>query len=351
MITNNNLQNYFFLLALLGVLILAFFIFLPYLNALLLAAVFAILFRPLYRQFKIWTGGQGTAAFCTLIVVLILIITPLFFFGREVFSETRNVLSHIENDGGTWGNLSAKFESLVKNIAPNADVDSIQLDLRQYASQVLSWVVGHFGSVFSSIARIIVMLFIWLIAFYYFLKDGTRLKQYMIELSPLANLYDLEIFNKMHSAVNSVIRGSLVIAVIQGVLSGVGFTIFNVPNAALWGGIAMIAALIPGVGTSLVLIPAIIYLFVTGTLGNAVGMLVWSVIAVGLIDNFLGPKLVGDRIKVHPLLILLAVLGGIGLFGPIGFITGPLVLSLLFALLDIYKSMIQEPQPLIDNHV
>src|SRR3989344_5702870 len=88
----DKLQLYFFLLALLAVLVLAFFIFLPYLNALILAAVFAILFRPLHRQFKRWTGGhEAAAAFCTLIVVLILIITPLFFFGKAVFGETRHV--------------------------------------------------------------------------------------------------------------------------------------------------------------------------------------------------------------------------------------------------------------------
>jgi predicted PurR-regulated permease PerM len=113
-----------------------------------------------------------------------------------------------------------------------------------------------------------------------------------------------------------------------------------VPSALLWGGVTVIAALVPGVGTSLVIIPGVLYLFFTGDTTHAVGLLFWGVACVGLIDNILGPKLIEKNINIHPLLILLSVLGGIAFFGVIGFILGPIVLSFLFTLFQIYKPII-----------
>ena len=138
-------------------------------------------------------------------------------------------------------------------------------------------------------------------------------------------------------AINSIIRGTLIIAVIQGVMTGIGFAIFGVPSPTLWGSIAAIGALVPGVGTAIVFTPAILFLFFAGNTVPAIGLLVWGIVAVGLIDNFLGPVLVGRGIRIHPLFILFAVIGGIGFFGPMGFLLGPLVVSLLYGLFEIYR--------------
>src|SRR6185369_1295230 len=111
-----------------------------------------------------------------------------------------------------------------------------------------------------------------------------------------------------------------------------------VPHPALWGSFAVIAALIPGIGTSLIIVPGVLYLFFTSTNLYALGLFIWGVLAVGLIDNYLGPILVHRGVNIHPFLILLSVMGGLIFFGPIGFIAGPLVVALLFALLEIYKT-------------
>ena len=153
----------------------------------------------------------------------------------------------------------------------------------------------------------------------------------------MRDIHDETIFNKLALAINSVVRGNLAVAIIQGILTAVGFTIFGVPNAVLWGSVAAITALIPGIGTALVIFPAIIFLFISGEALSAFGLLLWGVMAVGLIDNFLGPKLASRGMRLHPFLILLSIFGGIGFFGPIGFLLGPIILSLLFALLEIYS--------------
>ncbi len=203
----------------------------------------------------------------------------------------------------------------------------------------LQWIAGHAGDIFSGVSRFILSSFIFLIALYYLLRDGARARRALITISPLPDTEDEAILDQLARAINSIIKGSLVIALIQGVLTTVGLAIFGVPNPALWGMIAAIAALIPGIGTSLVIAPAILYLFAIGHVPQAIGFTAWGALAVGFIDNLLGPKLVGKGMRLHPLLVLLSVLGGLALFGTVGIFLGPLTLSLLFALLSIHMKM------------
>ncbi len=170
----------------------------------------------------------------------------------------------------------------------------------------------------------------------YLFKDGSKMKKAIVIFSPLRDIHDEAIISKLALAVKSVIGGNVVVAIVQGILTAVGFMMFGVPNAGLWGSVAAIASLVPTVGTSLVVVPAVLYLFFSGNILFAVGLAIWGFTAVGLIDNYLGPKLASRGMKIHPLLVLLSVLGGIALFGPLGFILGPLILSLFGALTEIY---------------
>ena len=114
------------------------------------------------------------------------------------------------------------------------------------------------------------------------------------------------------------------------------------PNAILWGSISAIASLVPGLGTAIVFIPAVAYMFILGNTAFAIGLIVWGVVVVGLVDNFLTPYLYSREIEVHPLITLFAVLGGLIVFGPIGFIFGPLVVALFFSLIEIYQGIISK---------
>jgi predicted PurR-regulated permease PerM len=118
---------------------------------------------------------------------------------------------------------------------------------------------------------------------------------------------------------------------------GIGLAIFHVPNPAIWAVIAGIASIIPPIGTALVSVPAIIFLFITGNIGGAIGLLIWAVLIVGMGDNLLNPYIVGHKINIPPFLILFSVLGGIALLGPVGILIGPLTVSLLYALIEIYQ--------------
>jgi predicted PurR-regulated permease PerM len=173
---------------------------------------------------------------------------------------------------------------------------------------------------------------------FYFMRDGAYIKRKFVSWSPLLDKYDEYITSTLKRAILSVFGGTVVVAVIQGILTGIGFLIFDIPAPAVWGAVAAIAAFIPGIGTSLVIVPGIIYLLIAGNTTYAIGLAIWGIVAVGLIDNILGPHLVNKGVHIHPFLILVSVLGGLSTFGPIGFILGPLVLALLFALLEVYRT-------------
>lgn len=335
---NHQKSELYFLLALLiGIFVLTFFIFKPFLYALILAMVFATVFEPLHKKaLKIVYQRRSLAALLATFSVLIIVIAPIAFLGLHVFQETAGLYSFLTQNGGAT-NLLHSLEDASVSLKRFIPVPiTFSPDFNQYLRGGLSWLLGQLGPLFANLAKVILSVFIFLVALYYLFKDGKKLKTYLIALSPLQDNHDETILNKLAAAVNSVIKGNLAVAIIQGILTAVGFTIFGVPNAALWGSVAAIAALIPGVGTALVLLPAIFYLFFSGNMFFAVGLLLWGMIAVGLVDNFLGPKLMERGVQLHPFLILLSILGGIGFFGPIGFLLGPLVLSLLFALLEVY---------------
>ena len=334
---NQKPQFYFLLVLLVAILVLSFYVLRPFVSVFILAVVFTVIFQPLYRRIlKYCFNHEGLAALFTTIIVAVIILTPLTFLGIRILKELSQLYFSL-TEGGGKDNFINVFNGLAENFRRYFLLPpEFSINLQQYLKEGLNWLLHNLGALFSNFASILAASFVFLVSLYYLLKDGQKIKQTVINYSPLANLDDEMILNKLELAISSIVKGNFTIALIQGFLTTIGFTIFGVPNAILWGATASIASLIPSVGTSLVFIPAIILMFVGGQVFSAVGLLLWGMLAVGLIDNFLGPKLIGRGMKLHPLLILFSVFGVLAFFGLIGFILGPIVLSLLFALLHIY---------------
>lgn len=339
------LQIVFFFLFIIAVLVLNFFIFLPYLSVLFLALVFSIIFGPLYdRILKLFSGRSTLAALVSVLLVLIVIVGPIAFFGTLLFQEASDLYTGIvdtKDGGNSLTNFLGKFEAFISQFFPGFSISNSEISIEEYTRQGLSWLIDHLSVFFGGFLKVGFGLFLMLLALFYFFKDGKKFISSLIDLSPLSDASDRKLVERVVIAVNSVVRGHIVIGVLQGFMTGIGLFIFGVPSPVIWGFVAAIASLVPTIGTSLVLIPGIVFLLLTGSLGSALGLILWGVIAVGLIDNLLGPQLIERGIKIHPFLILLSALGGLSLFGPVGFLAGPVVLSLLLALLDMYPGMVQ----------
>lgn len=335
---NSRNHHLFLLICLSASIVFAFFIVQPFLVALIMAGVFAFLFQPLYLRMVHGTKGRHSlSAFLITIIAIVLVVMPIIFLGTIVLKEATSLYQNLSSGDS---NIIKKVENMIVGAQSAFPLlKNVELDFGRYASQGLEALAQNIGAIFSSFAKIILNSFVFLTAFYFFLKDGKQFSKYLILLSPLDDKDDLFIISRLKTAVQATVKGSLTIGFIQGVLTGLGFAIFGVPNPVLWGSVAAIAALIPGVGTALIIIPSVIYLFVSGQTYSGIGLGVWGTLAVGMIDNFLSPKLVGRGMQLHPLAVFVSVLGGMALFGPLGFIFGPLAISISLALMDIYASL------------
>ena len=336
--TNKKPQKYFFVAIFIAGLAVTLLLLRPFLSIIMASGAIAIIFHPLQKSIQKIVKRKTATAFISLLLILIVILTPLFFFSWRILQEASALyFKLVNNDINEISQVALFLRGLAQKFFPQTD---FQFDLQSLASPLLNSSIKKISGVFTSALHIFLSLTIGLIALYYFLKDGDEIKKKIFALSPLADKYDQGLFDTLKKTITATVRGSLLIAVIQGALTSVGFAIFGIPNAALWGSFAVLSALIPGLGTVLVIGPGVLYLLIIGSLPNALGLLVWGLVAVGLIDNLLGPKLIQKGTALHPLLILLAVLGGISLFGPVGFLVGPIIMSLFFALVKIYPDII-----------
>ncbi|MFA6405084.1 MAG: AI-2E family transporter [Candidatus Paceibacterota bacterium] len=349
---NSRISSYFFFVLLLCAFIAAVFIFLPFLTPIILGATTAVLAYPLYRLFcRMFARGKdrsNIAAFLTTVIVLIVVIVPIFFLAANVYAEIQSLYVSLTDEGGRSGvvsslnSLSVTLSHFMFDAFPAYTFDSF--NVTEYLKKILEWAFANLDNIFGGLARVAGYAFVFLLSIFYFLRDGAIFKRHFVSWSPLLDTHDEYVSSTLKKAVSSVFVGFLIVGVVQGILTGLGFYLFGIPAPSIWGSLAAVASLVPGLGTSLVIVPGIIYLLVTGQYLYAIGLSVWGVFAVGLIDNFLGPHLIHKGIDVHPFIILVSVLGGIAVFGPIGFVLGPLILALLFALLELYKTSFSQQQ-------
>lgn len=336
--TNSRLQGIFFTVLIVGVLFLSFLVFKPYLGVLFIAIILRVVFDSFYlRVLRLVRGSENLAAIVSTFAIVFFIILPVVLVGIFLFDDIHNFYLGIISgniDFGLVERFTLPARDFIRGFVPDFSVD-----FREYARLGSSFLLGHIDSVFSGVIGFIFNFFLVLFALFYLFRDGRRLRKYVIFLSPLSDNYDESILMRLSDGVSSVVKGSLLVSFIQGVCAAVGFFIFGVPNPILWGALAAVAALVPNLGTMLVVLPAIIFLFWTGATASAVGLLVWGGVIVGLIDNFLSPFLMKKGLKVHPFLVLLGVFGGLAFFGPLGVLAGPVLVALLMALLDMYPAI------------
>lgn len=336
---HKRIQTISFLVLLFAVFILVCFIFKPFVNIVALGLILAILFRPIYKKILSRVTYPSVASGLTVLLILLIILLPIWFFGQVIFNEVVSLYERYK-DGGFVIDRGQIISSLPDQL--QTVVQNVSTDINAFIGRISSQAFASFSSIISNVASFFVSAFMLFFIVYYLLKDGGTIKRALMDISPIASEQEHKLFDKIVAAVNGVVKGSFLVALAQAVIATIGFFIFGVPEPFLWGSFTLVAALVPTVGTSLSLIPAIIYLAVTGQTPQAIGLSIWAVAAVGLIDNFLGPKLVSDAVKLHPVLVLLAVIGGLQFFGILGFLIGPILLAIFVALVDMYRTDFKE---------
>lgn len=281
--------------------------------------------------------NQTLAALVTTLIVLFIVIIPMFFITSVLVNEAVSIYKIVNVEQVGFESSLSKVELEIQRFVPGFD-----LNITEYLKQSASWFASHLGDIFSGTASTLFLFFIAIFGSFYLFRDGKLFIKSLVKISPLPDAQDEVIMERLALAIRSVATGTVLIALIQGVLTAFGLWLFGFERAILWGVIAAFGALIPGIGTLIVFIPAIAYLAFFGLYTQAVLLSIWGMVAVGLIDNFLGPYLISRGSKLHPFMILLAVLGGVSVFGPIGFVVGPVLVSLFMVLLELYSLHISD---------
>ena len=341
---------FFVLLLAIGISIVFFAMIKRMAVALLLAAIFAGMFHPMYRKFVGWLGGRrALAALVTVIVLILVVFIPLSVFLGIVAAQALEVTHSV----GPW--IERQIEQpdrLDQLLWSNPRLEWLQpyqhelmTKISELAGMVGSFLVNSVAAATRGTASFLLSTFVMLYAFFYFLLSGRELLEKVLYYIPLEPEDENLMVEKFLSVTRATLKGSLVIGIVQGLLAGAGFAVAGIEGAAFWGTVMAVLSIIPAVGTGLVWVPAVIYLFVVGKTGVAIALGVWCMVVVGTVDNFLRPALVGRDTKMPDLMVLISTLGGLFYFGAVGFIIGPVVAALFIAAWEIYGRAFAEYLP------
>jgi predicted PurR-regulated permease PerM len=337
----------FFFALLLVMLYGAFLVISPFLAAITWAVILAILVYPLYLWLlKLLRGRSTLAGILVVVLIAVLVIAPgvelIWFLSDDAAALVQSVRALISGDG------AAGFSSnlWVQKIVSWWDMFSFRLidfkiNWREIAVQAAqassSLILTQVKSLAQNVLLFTVNFVIVMVTLFFLLRDGEDFCARIRRLLPMDQEHQERLFQNIINAVTAVVHGCLLVAMVQGLLAGLAFWLTGVPYSALWGVVTAFAALVPLGGTTLVTIPAALYLFVQGNTIRGIILLVWCLGVVVTIDNVLKPIFIGSRIQMPTIFLLFGILGGLAVFGALGLILGPVLFALLMALLDLYS--------------
>ncbi|HNW61089.1 MAG TPA: AI-2E family transporter [bacterium] len=336
-------NQYFLLFSLLAVLVLFFLMIKSFMVPIIVAAVFATLFHSMYLRLVRWTRGRkGIAAILACLILLLVLLIPLYVLFNVIINQASSLYDSIGpaiEEFFTSGTFTP--EALTRHpLAVKLKLD--QIDWQATIKEGITTISAYAGKAINATSRstfaFLTNLLMIFFTMFYFFRDGEGIVQQIMAFLPLEEEYKRQIITRFDATSRATIKGSVILGAIQGILGGITLWIFGFNAAVMWGMVMVILSLLPMVGAYLILIPAAIYDIAMGNTGSGIAIIVISVVVISNVDNLLRPRLVGRDVGMHDLMVFFSTLGGIGFFGALGFIIGPVVASLLITLLDIYSA-------------
>lgn len=314
----------------------------PFVEVLAWAAVLVVVFYPVHRRLLARTKGPATSSLLSCLLVVVTILLPVTLIAFALYHELAPFAQNLQ------ANISALLD-------PNSPVTGRFLgwlgqyvDVEQLRSQefitervkgmggaIAGRTLGFVGGVLGAVIEIFFIIF----TMYYLFRDGHRIVTALPDVLPLERAQSEKILARTREVISASVYGVLVIASIQGALGGLAFWILGLPSPLVWAVVMTLLSMIPMAGAFIVWIPAAIFFAVSGFWVKAIILTVWGTLIIGTVDNFLRPKLVGEKTRLHELFIFFSVLGGLKVFGILGIVLGPVVLAITLALLDVFRQV------------
>jgi predicted PurR-regulated permease PerM len=337
-----NLNVYFFMFLLAIGTIAGFLLIKPYLSAIFLAAIIAVMFNRPYEFIVSKIHSKSISSAIMLCVVVVTIFVPVIFISSLIYTEISQVITEATTeDSSTQRSVESVMSKIISMPLLNTALErsenyvhspEIAGALKNIANYSISFVQSTYRGVMNSVISTFVMFF----ALFYFFIDGKKIVRKIMDLSPLRNTHEKKLIAEFISMARATLKGTVVIGFIQGSIGGIAFGIAGIASPVLWTVIMIVIAVIPVVGAGLVIFPAAIIMLLLGNIWQGVFLCIIGVI-VSFVDNLLRPKLVGSDTQMHSLAVLFATIGGLKIFGFIGFIIGPIIMALMIALWKIYE--------------
>ena len=336
-----------FIIFLLCFLALLLGLFWTYFSAIVLALLITGVLYPVYFWVKrLFKGRENSASLVMSLAVLLVLVIPVGWFvgtlsneAFEFYNRTSSAVSlkriqQILASDSIW-------VQRVKKIGNMAGVEFTPDKVEKLAGSV-GKTVGLFlykqiSSTASNILSFLVHFFLMMMVTYYLFRDGIRLKDYLTQLLPVPKDQLEKIVKKFHEMGRALIVGNGLCGIVQGILGGFGFFIFGLHSPFLWGTVIGFMAFLPVIGASVVFIPAAIILLVQGKVGIGAGYLIYNMVYSSIIEYVIKPRLIGKGMQMNSLLVFIGIIGGIKLFGIMGIIYGPLIITIFLTLAEIYR--------------
>uniref|UniRef100_UPI0033420197 AI-2E family transporter n=1 Tax=Castellaniella defragrans TaxID=75697 RepID=UPI0033420197 len=337
-----------FLLLLAAVSVAFLGVLLPFYPAIFWGGVLAVIFGPLHRRLRAAVGERrNLAAFLMILIIILIVILPLIFIAGALVNEIGRLYTRI-NTGQL--NLGAYYEQIITALPPSVhgwleswgvgDLLSIREKLSAGALQGSQYLARQAVNVGQNTFQFVIGLGVMMYLLFFLLRDGHALVTRVKRLIPLSDYHRLHLFQKFTTVVRATVKGNIVIAITQGFLGGLMFTFLGIQGALFWGVLMAFLSLLPAVGASLIWAPVAVYFLVTGAYSQAIILILFGVLVIGLIDNLLRPILVGKDTKIPDYVVLISTLGGLSVFGLNGFVIGPLFAALFIACWDLFPDAV-----------
>jgi predicted PurR-regulated permease PerM len=333
------LRRAVFLLLLALVTVAFFWIISPFFGAVFWAMVLALMFMPVHRRLCALLRGRDTlAALGTLLFCMVIVVVPMIFVVGAMVDEATSFTQRLRT--GEF-NPRTYFEQ-IQNALPGWSRDLLGrfgLFNAQDVVDKLTAAVVQGGQALTTRAlaigqntlMLLVNLGIMLYLLFFFLRDGRDLAQTIRRAVPMQRQHTDFLLSKFATVVRATVKGTVVVALVQGMLGGVAFAFLGIHGAVLWGVVMSVLSLLPAIGAALVWAPVAIYLIATGSMIEGLGLAAWGAGVMGMVDNLLRPILVGKETKLPDYLVLLSTIGGLSIFGVNGFLIGPAIAALFVA--------------------
>ena len=321
------------------VLILAYLVFLvfePFLVPLAWAAVLAVVFYPWQERLKKRWGKSWAAAACAVAATLILIVPTLLVAGafvRQGVEAARSIEQELSSNHFAALNHAWVW---VQQRLPGENPADLAALLRGGADKVASFAAARLGAVLRHVAVFLFDLAVTLFAMFYLFRDGDNLMTRVRQILPFEELHRERMIGEARDLIFASVTSTLMAAAIHGIVGGTAFAIAGIRSAIFWGVMMAFFSLVPLVGSSIIWLPAAIWLMAEGHIGRGIFVIAVCVGLVGLVDNILRPWLISGRAELSGLIVFISVVGGIGVFGMLGVVLGPIVVATAASLLDIY---------------